>query len=750
MKGLIKAILVITAIMIGIIVTGNTVLAAPHQGKVFQFKQPDNTYVEAKVFGDEYYQRIESLDGYTLCRDSSGWICYATVSEDGSDFVSSGIIYRRGEDQSGAINNRKLSKHLKLHKKHILDKVRKKRLILNPAPAAGDGETTTNKSVKPLAAPMTGTVKGLALLINFPDQTSSIGKTEIENMLNQSGYTGYSNNGSVRDYYYNVSGGALTYTNYVAGFYTAKNPKSYYTNPNVEFAQRAMELVKEALQWLDSQGYDFSTLSTDSSKNILAINCYYAGAPDSDWGKGLWPHQGWVYPKYSVDGVYCYKYQMSDIGSSLSIGTTVHENGHMVCGWPDLYDYDGDSAGDGTFCVMSYCDDKNPQVPNPYFRNMAGWMSYTSLNNIAGGSQVTINAGSLGAYYWTGFNSNEFFLVENIRRTGRWATLPGEGLIIWHIDTTGDNSYNQMTSSQHFIVSVEQADGSYHLERNQNSGESKDLYYSGNKTQFDNTTTPNSNWWSGSASGLKISNVGSIGNSITFTLGTGNGSTPTPIRTATPFITPTPARTATPAITPTPIRTPTPVRTVTPTPVRTATPVITPTPIQTATPLRTATPVTTPTPTPGTGSIKVQMYNSNKSATSNMIYGQFKLVNTGTAAITLSNVKIRYYYTIDGVQTQNFYCDYSQAGSSNVTGTFVSMATAKTNADYYLEIGFTSGAGSLAVGANIEIQIRFAKSDWSNYTQTNDYSFNSSASTHVDWANAPGYISGVKQWGTEP
>ena len=204
--------------------------------------------------------------------------------------------------------------------------------------------------------------------------------------------------------------------------------------------------------------------------------------------------------------------------------------------------------------------------------------------------------------------------------------------------------------------------------------------------------------------------------------------TPTPIPSITP--TPTQAKTATP--------TPTPVRTTTPTPVRTTTPA------------PTATGNLNPTPTPGTGSIKVQMYNSNTSATTNMIYAQFKLFNTGTGAISLSNVKIRYYYTIDGVKAQSFWCDFSQAGTANVTGTFVTMSTVKTGADTYLEIGFTSGAGTLAAGASIDIQTRFAKTDWSNYTQTNDYSFNSTATSCVDWNNVTGYVAGSLQWGTEP
>lgn len=169
-------------------------------------------------------------------------------------------------------------------------------------------------------------------------------------------------------------------------------------------------------------------------------------------------------------------------------------------------------------------------------------------------------------------------------------------------------------------------------------------------------------------------------------------------------------------------------------------------------PLAGATPTVTPTPTPvpPIGAIKVQFYNQETSAIGNQIYANFKLVNNGTSAITLSNVKIRYYYTIDGVKPQNFWCDYSPVGSQNITGTFVSISPAKIGADTYLEVGFTSGAGNLAAGAGIVIQTRTAKNDWSNYNHTNDYSFNSSATTYVDWTKITGYLSGVLQWGTEP
>ncbi|WP_445669678.1 X2-like carbohydrate binding domain-containing protein [Paenibacillus sp. FSL R10-2736] len=156
------------------------------------------------------------------------------------------------------------------------------------------------------------------------------------------------------------------------------------------------------------------------------------------------------------------------------------------------------------------------------------------------------------------------------------------------------------------------------------------------------------------------------------------------------------------------------------------------------------------TTAPAAAGLKVQMYNSSTAAAANTLSPKIKLMNTGTAAVSLADVKIRYYYTIDGEQTQSFFCDWSQVGSANVTGTFVKLPAAKTGADYYLELGFTGDAGSLAAGASIDIQLRASKSDWSNYTQTGDYSFNAAGTAYADWANIPAYISGSLVWGNEP
>jgi Beta-mannanase len=151
-----------------------------------------------------------------------------------------------------------------------------------------------------------------------------------------------------------------------------------------------------------------------------------------------------------------------------------------------------------------------------------------------------------------------------------------------------------------------------------------------------------------------------------------------------------------------------------------------------------------------TGGLKIQMFNGNTSASSNTIAPRIKVLNTGTTAMNLADVKLRYYYTNDSNKPQAFWCDWAQIGSSNVTGSFVTMPTPKTGADTYFEIGFTSAAGSLAPGAAAEIQIRISPADWSNYTQTGDYSFNPTDSSYTDWTKMTGYVNGVLQWGIEP
>ncbi|WP_408895134.1 glycosyl hydrolase [Paenibacillus taichungensis] len=150
------------------------------------------------------------------------------------------------------------------------------------------------------------------------------------------------------------------------------------------------------------------------------------------------------------------------------------------------------------------------------------------------------------------------------------------------------------------------------------------------------------------------------------------------------------------------------------------------------------------------GNLTIQAFNGNTSVSTNGISPKFKVVNTGNSAIQLSDVKLRYYYTIDGEEAQSFWSDWASIGSANVTSKFVKLATPVAGADYVLEVSFTSSAGTLNAGQSAEIQARFSKNNWSNYNQANDYSFKASGTQFANNEQVTGYINGQLVWGIEP
>ncbi|GMK42398.1 hypothetical protein PCCS19_54580 [Paenibacillus sp. CCS19] len=151
-------------------------------------------------------------------------------------------------------------------------------------------------------------------------------------------------------------------------------------------------------------------------------------------------------------------------------------------------------------------------------------------------------------------------------------------------------------------------------------------------------------------------------------------------------------------------------------------------------------------------SLVVQYKLSNANANDNQIYASFNIKNTGTTAVSLSGLKLRYYLTKDTTSASlSYWVDYAQVGASAVSGVFGSVSPAKTTADTYLELSFSAAAGSIAPGGQSgDIQIRIAKSDWTNLNESNDYSFDGTKSAFVDWNKVTLYQSGSLVWGIEP
>ncbi|ANS68959.1 cellulose 1,4-beta-cellobiosidase [Streptomyces lincolnensis] len=150
-----------------------------------------------------------------------------------------------------------------------------------------------------------------------------------------------------------------------------------------------------------------------------------------------------------------------------------------------------------------------------------------------------------------------------------------------------------------------------------------------------------------------------------------------------------------------------------------------------------------------TGGLKVAYRNHDASATDNAIRPGLRITNTGSAALDLTGVVARYYFTRDGGSpTVNAWCDYAAVGCSNVKLRVVPLSTPVAGADAYLEVGFS--AGSLAAGRDTgDIQLRMAKTDWSAFDETDDHS-RTTATSYTEAPAIPAYLGTVRAWGMPP
>ena len=361
------------------------------------------------------------------------------------------------------------------------------------------------------------TVYGITILIDFPDKKSTIPIDSITNFLNMPGYKGYKNNGSVRDFYFDISAGKLVYIQKITPFITAKNNKAYYDRTDGSSYAGSDELVKEILTTLKTQGTFNFSLATLKNKVVRAVNMLYAGTADAGWAQGLWPHSGSTY--FSINGVTVQKHMLSDIGTSLTLNAFCHENGHMLCSWPDLYTYDDHSRGAGAYDLMSGAsNERNPIPPNSFLRSLMGWTRVIEISKDSLGKIYKIPSNSDVAYFYSGTtatSAQELFCIEAHRRNGRYTSIPDTGLMIWHIDKAGNNT----TTGKNDYAVPEQADGKNDLENKRNTGGAGDLYHAGYVVRFNDTTTPSAKWHNGKASGIQVANVGPIADTMTFSLG---------------------------------------------------------------------------------------------------------------------------------------------------------------------------------------------------------------------------------------
>jgi hypothetical protein len=154
-----------------------------------------------------------------------------------------------------------------------------------------------------------------------------------------------------------------------------------------------------------------------------------------------------------------------------------------------------------------------------------------------------------------------------------------------------------------------------------------------------------------------------------------------------------------------------------------------------------------------TGPTKVQDRSHDNDNPDNTLYALYQILNTGTGAVPLSSLTMRYWFTNQNAgDPLEFDCDWAQVNCSNISGRFVVLSTPLSKANTYLEISFKAGAGSVAAGQSSgEIQTRVHHVNWSNFNTTGSYSFISDPSfVYKDTQSVTLYQNGTLIWGTEP
>ena len=362
------------------------------------------------------------------------------------------------------------------------------------------------------AAPK-GKIYSLTLLVDFSDKTAPVTVSEVEDWLNKEGFNRDGCNGSVRDYYLDVSNGQLDLVNEVYGWYRAKHPKSWYES--LQGYTGSDSLMKEVFAYFDSQ-VDFSRYDNDKDGTTEAINIVYAGEGQT-WGQGLWPHSGWSNEKR--DGVKLTHHQMTDMPGKFSIYVFVHESGHMIFGWPDLYWY-------GDYCTMgNRANDWNPVAINDFYRADQGWIPFVDITSEDVNNVTALETSKPGEFCYRYKNparpDKEGLVWSYVRNTGRDKVLAGSGLLMQHYDFSIEgNSASDKLGLR--IVHANAAGKSSDNVTDQwpSPGSTANTFFkSGTYSEFSDDAYPAIRWYNGSKTGLKITDIGTPGETISFCLG---------------------------------------------------------------------------------------------------------------------------------------------------------------------------------------------------------------------------------------
>ncbi|MCP4569819.1 MAG: M6 family metalloprotease domain-containing protein [FCB group bacterium] len=371
------------------------------------------------------------------------------------------------------------------------------------------------------------THKALVILIDFPDKTwgsgyASADSAQFDSLLFSEGLNP---TGSMREFYQANSYGNYTIDGYVTKWYRAAQNHHYYDGVLADgefYSYDAADLAEEAIHAADDD-IMFDDFDNNSDGYIDAVIIIHAGTGYEESGISTEIHShsnSFSGLGVAVDGVFIRGYTIQPEetyhGKDMNaIGVFCHEWGHVL-GLPDLYDVDGSSAGIGNWGLMGSGNyngsSRLPSHFTAWSKKELGWLTLTNVDaNMTGVSIPAVEYNPVAYRLKKDGNSGglEYWIVENRQQTASDSGLPAGGLIVYHIND-GISCLDNWCNSNDWNprVFVEQADGRYDLQYNNNRGDAGDVFPAGGVyTEFHDRTTPNSKYVDLSSSEVALWNI---------------------------------------------------------------------------------------------------------------------------------------------------------------------------------------------------------------------------------------------------
>lgn len=390
----------------------------------------DTIYIQVK--GDEHCKYAVDEDGYTLLQTGNDWY-YATNGENGKAIISE---YKLTAEHKRSAD---LQMFLKTQSKNIKPSVTGIYRNVGNNMGASEEQSVT---------PVVGKRRVLIVMMQFRDKSFTKNADDFKRLFNENNYQEDGAMGSVRDYYNYVSYGQLDLQCDVMGPYTSVQNMVFYggntgaggndQNPYALFEEALDNVTKE----INLADYD-----ADGDGYVDNIHIIYAGYGEEAGASSnaIWAHE-MTFRTITVQGMKINKYSCApelrgNMGNGISrIGPHCHEIGHAL-GAMDYYDTDyetdGSYYGTGQWDIMASGSWNNdgicPANFNPYVKVYNyGWAEVKTLQTNAE-NIIKPYSENDDIYRLDTGNTDDFYLMENRQQEYFDKSLPGGGLLIYHI-----------------------------------------------------------------------------------------------------------------------------------------------------------------------------------------------------------------------------------------------------------------------------------------------------------------------------